>query len=152
MPPSPSDGNLVTVELAEAVRKLLAGPPGEDSSSKLVASRAIQACEQFSQHLAKLLGEKGVQTLFDRSVVLASKQFAWLATARANPGGAEGSTFALLGTLLEQQDLETSTEAFVAILSTFLGLLGRFIGDGLVERLLDEVWPSVFPHAVKETT
>jgi hypothetical protein len=142
----------VTPELTESVRKLLAGPPGEESSSKQVASRAIQACAQLSQHLSKLLGEKGVQTLFDRSVVLASKQFAWLAIAKANPGGSAGSTFALLGTLLEQQDLETATEAFVAILSTFLGLLGRFIGERLVERLLDEVWPSVFPHAVKETT
>ena len=142
----------MTVELAEAVRKLLAGPPGEDSSPKQVASRAIQACEQLSQHLAKLLGEKGVQALFDRSVVLASKQFAWLVTAKANPDGSMGSTFALLGTLLEQQDLETATEAFVAILSTFLDLLGRFIGERLVDRLLDEVWPSVFPHAVKETT
>lgn len=142
----------MTPELAEAVRTLLAELPGEDISSKQVARRAIQACEQLSQHLAKLLGEKGVQTLFDRSVVLASKQFGWLVAAKANPGGATGSTFALLGTLLEQQGLETATEAFVAVLSMFLDLLGRFIGERLVERLLDEVWPSVFPHAVKETT
>ena len=68
--------NSVTPELAAAVRKLVVA----DSATQ-VAAGAVQACEQLSQHLARIIGEIGVRTLLARSAALASVRFPWLASA-----------------------------------------------------------------------
>jgi hypothetical protein len=69
-------GNPVTSDLAAAVRKLVAG----DSAAR-VAADAVQACEQLSQHLARIVGEIGIRTLLARSATLTSARFPWLASA-----------------------------------------------------------------------
>jgi hypothetical protein len=107
----------------------------------------VEACERFGRHLARLLGDTGVQLLLKRSIVIASEPFSWLTTAAT-----QDSALAALRVAMEQQDPASITEAFVAVLSAFVGLLERLIGEGLVERLLDEVWPSVFTHPVKDTS
>jgi hypothetical protein len=137
---------LVTPEFGEAARTLLAGPPGNAESPQHLAERAAQTCERLATHLARLLGDSGVQLLLKRSVVLASHQLPWLAS------GQTGETVvSAMRTAMEQQDLESISEAFVAVLSAFVGLLERLIGEGLVQRLLAEVWPTVFPYAAKDT-
>jgi hypothetical protein len=136
----------VTPNFGEAARTLLAGQPGDVETSNQVAARAVQACEQLATHLARLLGESGVQLLLRRSVGLASKEYPWLAP----PQNQESVTSALRAAM-EQQDSESITGAFVAVLSAFVGLLERLIGEGLVQRLVDEVWPAVFTHAAKDT-
>jgi hypothetical protein len=134
----------VTPELRAAAKQLVAG----DSPAR-VAARVVQACEQLTHHLARLIGELGTRTLLARSVALMSARRPWLANTL--PAAAE-PPWAALRTAMELQDPNTASEAFVDLLSTFVGLLARLIGDELVARLLQEVWPQVFPHAVKETT
>ena len=136
----------VSSEFRQAARGLLASPGGDGDSPKQVAERATQVCDRLARHLARLLGDIGIQTLLKRSIVLASAEFPWLPT-----GPTPESPSATLRLALEQQDAESITEAFVAVLSAFVGLLERLIGSGLVERLLDEVWPDVFPHPSKDT-
>jgi hypothetical protein len=140
----------VTSELGQAARRLLVGKPGEGSSSKEIAARAAQACERLAQHLSRLLGRAGVQMLLERSIVLASAELAWLGGARSGVRGAEDATSALRDAM-ERQDPQAISDGFVAILSAFVGLLDRLIGKVLVERLLHEVWPTVFVPAVKDT-
>ena len=142
----------MTPELAEAVRKLLAGGSREGGSSKELAERAIRACEQLAGHLSRLLGNNGIRTLFDRCLIKASAQFPWLANAKSMPGGPGEDAWSALRTALEHQDPDTACEAFVLLLVTFIGLLERLIGEGLVERLLHEVWPAVFLTQERETT
>lgn len=125
--------------LADAVRRLLAAQPGEGTSAKDVADRAMRAWERLARHMARLVGDTGVETLWKRSVALAIPQVPWLSS---------GGT---LREAMEQQAPDDATEGFVAVLSTFLGLLKRLIGEGLVDRLLVECWPAIFSHAVKET-
>jgi len=134
----------VTPDFGNAARRLIAGEPG-DASDK-VAERAAQACERFANHLARLLGTTGAQLLLRRSVALASAQFPWLSVAQA-----PGDTVSALRTAMEQQAPELITEAFVAVLSAFVGLLERLIGEGLVARQLNDVWPTVFTHPAKDT-
>ena len=134
----------MTREVEQAARRLLAGPPG--ASAQQVAERAAEACEQFTKHLARLLGETGVQLMLKRSMIRASAQFPWLATTSLTAN----ATTALRSTL-EQHDPDSITEAFVAILSALIGHLERLIGLGLVERLLEEVWPGVFRREAKDT-
>ena len=133
----------MTPDFGQAARRLIAGQP--DDGSNQVAARASQECARFTNHLARVVGFTGAQLLLRRSVVLASRQVPWLAAALT-----PGDTVAALREAMEQQDPESISEAFVAVLTTFVGLLERLIGEGLVARQLDDVWPTVFTHPVKD--
>jgi hypothetical protein len=133
----------VTPELAAAVRKLVAA-----DSATHVAADAVQACEQLSQHLARIIGEIGVRALLARSAALTSARFPWLAGAIPRTASAD-SPWAALRAAMESQDPQTASEAFVDLLATFIELLGRLIGDTLVARLLHELWPELFPSPAK---
>jgi hypothetical protein len=133
----------VTPDFRDAARALL----GEhsDESSAQVADRAVGAYYTLSMHLERLLGETGVRMLFKRSVVLAAAQFPWLAGVPRSENTSElRDTFA-------QQDPADIADAFVVILSVFVGLLEKLIGEPLVKRLIDEVWPGIFAQAAKDT-
>lgn len=135
-------------ELAAGVRKLLAPQPGEETSQD-VAERAARVCERLTQHLARLVGEAGVNALIRRSMVLASSQFPWLSIPLADR--AEIDACPALHAVLERQAPTVALEGFVGVFATLIGLLKRLIGDGLVDHLLAEVWPAIFPLAVEET-
>ena len=130
-------------DFGQAARRLIAGELG-DSSNQL-AERAAHACAGFTHHLARLVGNTGAQLLFRRSIVLASPQIPWLAAALA-----PDDTVSALRDAMEHQDPESITEAFVAVLTAFVGLLERLIGESLVARQLDDVWPTVFTHPAKD--
>lgn len=135
----------MTPEFAQAARSLIAAPSGDADDSHQATERAVHACERLANHLSRLIGEAGVQLLLKRSIVRTGKQFSWLAA-----GPPSESTLLGLRKAMEQQDPETIADAFVAMLVTFVGLLERLIGEGLVTRLLEEVWPTVFANAAKD--
>ena len=144
--PLPGGGPPVTPELRAAAKRLVAG-----DSAAHVAAGAVRACEQLTSHLARLVGEAGIRTLLARSAALTSARFPWLSSTIPRTAPAD-SPWAALRAAMELQDPHTASEAFADLLSTFVELLGRMIGEGLVVRLLQEVWPGVFPDDVKETT
>jgi len=127
------------------VRKLVVA-----DSATHVATEAVRACEQLSQHLARIIGEIGVRTLLARSAALTSARFSWLASAIPRTASA-GSPWAALRVAMEAQEPQTASEAFVDLLATFIELLGRLIGDALVARLLHELWPELFPSPAQRT-
>ena len=135
----------MTSDLPAAVRKLVAG----DSPSR-VAAEAVQACEQLSQHLGRVVGEIGTRTILAHSAALTSARFPWLAGALPRTASAD-PPWAALRAAMELQEPHTAVEAFVDMLSTFIEFLGSLIGDALVARLLQEVWPELFPPAAKGT-
>jgi hypothetical protein len=135
----------MTAGLLAAVRKLVATDPASPA-----AADGVQACEQLSQHLARIIGETGVRTLLVRSTVLTSATFPWLASAIASAASAD-SQWAALRVAMSHQDPDTASEALVGLLSTFIDLLGRLIGDALLARLLDMLWPELFPPPTKGT-
>src|SRR5690349_2682964 len=130
-------GHPVTDEVANAARRLLGANPDEGATSKDVAERACRACEQLAIHLARLIGDTGIRSLFRRSVVLASAHHPWLAKGSTAPEtGARSEPFcSSLRGPMEQQDPETAIDGFAAVLATFVGLLDRLIGERLVRRL-----------------
>jgi hypothetical protein len=134
----------VTPDFKQAAVRLLADLAPAGSSAQL-AEGAAQACEALAKHLSRLLGEAGVRMMLKRSTALATAQFPWLAAVTAQES-ASGLRDAMV-----QQDPASITEAFVAILAGFVGLLERLIGEPLVTRLLDEVWPGVFTKTEKDT-
>ena len=133
----------MTPDFGQAARRLIAGQP--DDGSNQVAARASQECARFTNHLARLVGYTGAQLLLRRSLVLAGPQVPWLAAALS-----PADTVSALREAMEQQEPESITEAFVAVLSALVGLLERLIGEGLVARQLYDVWPTVFTYPAKD--
>ena len=134
----------MTPDFRDAARVLL-GEQSPDETSAQIAERAAGAYQTLSKHLARLLGETGVRMLFKRSIVLATAQFPWLAGVQRSERPTE------LQERLAQQDPAAIADAFVVILSVFVGLLEKLIGEPLVKRLVGEVWPGVFAQAAKDT-
>ncbi len=136
----------MTLDLAATARRVLAS---EGNAGAPVADCAVLAFERVTVHLSRLVGLTGIKTLFHRSVVLSSRTFPWLVNAAGGSGGDD--PIGALGARLADQDPDAVADAFILVLSTFVGLLGRLIGDALVLQLLHEVWPSVVPGDAKET-
>jgi hypothetical protein len=130
----------VSLDLAAAAKRLLAS---EGTASATTADRIAHASERLTIHLSRLVGLLGIQALFRRSLVISTRTFPWLADVTRTVASEE--PFEDLRTHMAKQSPEVATDAFVLILSTFVGLLGRLIGEELVFRLLHEVWPAVFP-------
>lgn len=143
-------GENPTGAFQRAARMLLASRPGESNGSVHVAERAAQALEQLASHLSRLLGDMGVTMLLERSIAVAARQYPWLRGAPTNADRPESRT-SVLRRAMEQQEPGPINDAFIEVMSIFVGLLKRLIGDGLVDRLLSEVWPAVFVPAAKDT-
>jgi len=123
---------------------------GESRTSDAIAAGAASACEKLCRHLARIVGETGVRALFDRSVTMSRSEFLWLPIA-------EGTSFAArwneLATALARQPPAAALEAATRVVATLIGLVGRFVGDNLTLRLLQELWPEGTPPGTfKETT
>lgn len=134
----------MTPEFGQAVRRLVAGEPADSASQ--IAARAAHEIERFAKQVTKLVGVTGSRLLLRRSVILASSKFPWLALALA-----ADNTVTAVRTAMEQQDVETILDAFAGVLSQLVGILDRLIGDGLVQRQLDAVWPNIFTYSAKDT-
>ena len=135
------------LDLAAEARQVLAS---EGNAGTLMADRVARACKRVTVHLARLVGVTGIHTLFHRSLVISSVRYPWLMAA-GGKGGLGDDPFESLRMRLVPQDTEAVSDAFALVLSTYVGLLARLIGEALVRRLLHEVWPTVFPDVAKET-
>jgi hypothetical protein len=138
----------VKPDVASAARTLLAS--GCDvGSSAAIATHAASMCEAVSRHFARLIGELGMRSLFERSMYLAGATFPCLKSAAASkPEG----PYETLRRCLDDEAPDVALEAAAHVLKTFIELLERFIGEELVASLLAEVWPAIFPTVVKEST
>ena len=139
IPPYPHIGPL-TPELTAAVTLLLRAPD-EDGTSHQLATRAAELTEQLMRHLARIVGEIGIIALLKRSIVLSSAAFPWLV---AEPRVAGSPPIPALREALASRPPALAREAYLVVLSTFVALLGRLIGERLVRRMLQEVWPEAF--------
>ena len=137
----------VTPEVAAAARQLLSSASDVTNASP-VAAHAEAVCQLLAQHFSRLIGELGMRTLFTRSLALAGAAFPCL---RATKPTASDGPYESFRRCLEQEAPDAAMEAAVHVLQTFIQLVERFIGAGLVANLLHEVWPTIFPPAsVKE--
>ena len=124
---------------------------GDDATPSKLAAHAVHTIEQLTHHLTQLVGETGVRAIFARSAALSSATYPWLARTISIVPPTD-APWGALRVAMEQQDPRAIHDGFVALLSTFIELLGRLIGEGLVQRLLHDVWPDAVPQAAKEAT
>ena len=129
---------------SETVRALLLAEGGEDATSSpaRVASAAQQVWARIAQRFGMLIGEDGMRAVQNRSVAIAAARVPWLA-ASAGAG-------ASLQTSLEAQSVADALAGFAELLASLVALLGRFIGPGLVGRVMSDLWPGVFSRDEKE--
>ena len=131
----------------EAIRRTMARHVGGTPDASAVAEATLRTWHQMVAQLAPVLGARGVDALFNRSLQLTSATFPWLASAQSDRPGV--APLAGLKALLETRDSTAATEACHALLVTFTELLASLIGEPLTERLLSPIW--VFSPAASES-
>jgi hypothetical protein len=127
---------------------VLAQYAGPDAGAKAVASAAERSYEDLVRVVAPLIGHVGADSLTGRAMHLAAREHPCLVNTREQEQGAR--PFALVVACVKQQDPVVATAAVVAVLTTFTGLLGTFIGEPLTARLLRKAWPDAFSDTTTE--
>jgi hypothetical protein len=133
----------------EAIRKTLMNRAGNAREASLVAEATLDLSQQMTASLAPVIGTRGVDVLFRRSLHLASRTFPWLVMA-GEPGD-NVSLSADLQARLAGRAPDVAMEASLGLLVTFTELLSTLIGESLTERLLGQVWALNSPPSVQES-
>jgi hypothetical protein len=121
-----------------AIRRTLLLRVGEAGDTGTVAANTFATWQQVASQLVPVIGARGVDALFRRSLHLTSKAFPWLALA--GNGGNSASLLVSLKTRLADLETASATEASHALLVTFIESLETLIGESLTQRLLGPVW------------
>ncbi len=103
-----------------------------------IARSTLRTWKQVIGRLTPVIGKRGVEVLFDRSLHLTNRAFPWL-------GGPIKHGTSALETLqgrLEEQEVGVAIEASCAMLVTFTELLAGMIGSSLTTRMLMPVLGS----------
>ena len=143
---------MLTMELRAsgrtAIRRTLSTRAGEGCDAPAMAEVTVNVCRDIAVRLAVVLGARGVDMLFRRSVHLATAQFPWL--AMRGEDGASDVVFARLREVLARQERTVAAEASYTLLVTFTELLATLIGESLTETLLSSVWVPASPRTDQE--
>lgn len=146
LPPHRTTSPTIVESVRAAANDLLAGAGGDAPPSRLAAF-AVQRFEELARHLAPLVGELGVHALFARSVADARSTLPWIAATTSTD-----APWVALREAMARQEPRAIRDAFAGLLAALIELLARLIGDGLVRRLVHDVWPEVLPPVPKEST
>lgn len=127
----------------EAIRKTLADRAGEAPDADAVAEAVIGTWLQMSGLLAPVIGARGVDVIFRRSLYLTTTSFPWLGII-----GNQGTSAVLLASLklcLTEHSADEATEAGYTFLTIFTELLETLIGESLSLNILCPVWTLQSP-------
>ncbi len=122
----------------ETIRRTLVHGAGDAPDSGAIADATLSTWHQVAVRLVPVIGARGVDALFNRSLHVTSKTYPWLAV-----DGQDENVAMLLSGLrarIETQQLIDAVEACHALLVNFTELLASLIGDSLTKRLLISVW------------
>ncbi len=121
-----------TPALRTAAKRLLELETATRSASNLSATARLN--ERFRQILSTLLGVAGFHALLGRVVTLAKAEASELSAVQIH---ADGS---LEGIIVH--DKRRFSDGEVVLVAHLLGLLVTFVGEGLMLRLVHDVWPK----------
>lgn len=111
--------------------------PAANGDSRAVGGATKAALASFSSALATLIGQRGVRSLYDRSLHLVSARYAWLELIDAAP---TDEPFADVQGRLTDRSPEEALAAGTALLVEYTSLLAALIGEALTERLMRRAW------------
>jgi hypothetical protein len=101
------------------------------------ADISIGMWESLATELRTIIGERGFELLYARSLERAGAQFPWLAP---HPPQAAGDAFALLTASLNARAPAEAHAASAAFLNVFTDTLILLIGELLTNSLLRKAW------------
>jgi len=116
--------------------RLLAYETAALNSFDHMTPAVFRVCEKLRSPLSALAGAAGFRTLLARALTLAKTHAHGMGAIQVNPDGS------LEGLTRLENDGEAA-EAGVLLIAQLLGLLGLFIGENLVLRLVLDVWPDL---------
>lgn len=120
---------------------LSARVPQGASAAQIASALGLIALE-LDAALSPIVGLRGVQALWQRSLHLTAAAHPWLASGQA--AGLTVLELPQLATAVAQRDGGEAAAAVNALLQAFHDLLASLIGLSLTERLLRTVWaPSL---------
>ena len=134
----------------EAIRRTLKHHYGDAQDARAVAEATLGTWRQMAARLAPVIGAKGVDSLFHRSLHLTSATFRWLEIAEDH--GDNSDVLASLSVCLASRETDAAAEAGYTLLVTFTELLATMIGESLTERLLLPALVPASPESKQETT
>ena len=111
----------------DMIRKTLAPRAGSDADARAIAVATISIWQQISVRLVRLIGVRGVDALFCRSLHLAGRSFPFLID-----GGNHRDRVALLAhfrACIETREKLFAAEVCFVLLATFTDLLATLIGE-----------------------
>ncbi|MFO7559502.1 MAG: hypothetical protein R6X10_11785 [Desulfobacterales bacterium] len=127
----------------EAIRRSLMSRAGKIPDASVVAETTLNIWQQMSALLTPIIGMRGVDTLFNRSLHLTGKAFPWLAVAEDDED--DTALLVFFKARLAGSGTNDAIEASCALFVTFIELLSALIGESLTRRLLRPVWKWKFP-------
>ena len=133
-----------------AIRRTLEQHSGNDGDARSIAEATIGTWRRMAARLAPVIGAKGVDILFRRSLHMTSISFRWLEIAENHEDNADPAASILAR--LSSREAETAAEAGYTLLVTFTELLATLIGESLTVRLLLPAWVPPSPESKQETT
>ncbi len=120
----------------DLAKRLLAYEAAALSSSEHGATAVFRVSEKLRRPLSTLAGTTGFRMLLARSLTLAKTHAPGIGAIEVRPDGS-------LEGLSKLDDDGEAAEAGVVLIAQLLGLLGLFIGENLVLRLVLDVWPGL---------
>jgi hypothetical protein len=122
------------------IQRTLAQVTGGSPNSSTVAKGTLNTWDRVAGCLSPVIGARGVDALFNRSLLLTSTDFPWLSAGGPKDGA---DPLANIRMCLEARDPTSAAAASLALLVSFTNLLESLIGEPLTERILGPVWVPI---------
>lgn len=132
----PMNQKIPNPDTRDLAKRLLAYEAAALSSSEHGATAVFRVSEKLRRPLSTLAGTTGFRMLLARSLTLAKTHAPGIGAIEVRPDGS-------LEGLSKLDDDGEAAEAGVVLIAQLLGLLGLFIGENLVLRLVLDVWPGL---------
>jgi hypothetical protein len=126
------------IDFSSPIAAALAHRAGRDADGAGIGEAIVSTWQDIDATLRPIIGKRGVEALYKRSLYLTVPNHPWLAeTYEENRTRPDVTT---LQPVVARQSRVDAASAGTALLQAFYGLLGSFIGVALAERLLHPVW------------
>lgn len=107
---------------------------------------AFRVSEKLRHLLSTLLGAAGFQALLARALHLATVEVPELSAVEVKTDG----SLAGLSKVLPRSKSTQMANGEVVLITEFLALMDTFIGEALMLRLVEDVWPPTAADTLKE--
>jgi len=118
-----------------------------ESDAEHIADAIVVIWLEVNQALHPIIGYRGVAALFNRSLKVAAREFAWLGAGHQGVLAEVNAT--ALKANLQGQAPDVALAGGIALFVRFHELLASLVGPSLTDQLLSAVWtqPSGAPPA-----